>query len=159
MAEDRTLRQRIVVMLQGGRAHLTYDKAVARLPEPLRGRRPRGLPYSPWQQIEHLRIAQADILDYTRNPNHPSREWPDDYWPKDPAPPARAAWDRSVKAYRADRQAFCDLVMDPATDILAPTPHDPEINVVHMALLAAQHASYHLGQLVVLRRLLGAWSD
>ena len=159
MAEDRTLRQRIVVMLQGGRAHLTYDKAVARLPEPLRGRRPRGLPYSPWQQIEHLRIAQADILDYTRNPNHPSREWPDDYWPKDPAPPARAAWDRSVKAYRADRQAFCDLVMDPATDILAPIPHDPEINVVHMALLAAQHASYHLGQLVVLRRLLGAWSD
>lgn len=146
-------------MLQGGRAHLTYDKAVARLPEPLRGRRPRGLPYSPWQQIEHLRIAQADILDYTRNPNHPSREWPDDYWPKDPAPPARAAWDRSVKAYRADRQAFCDLVMDPATDILAPIPHDPEINVVHMALLAAQHASYHLGQLVVLRRLLGAWSD
>jgi len=159
VAEDRTLRQRIVVMLQGGRAHLTYDKAVARLPEPLRGRRPRGLPYSPWQQIEHLRIAQADILDYTRNPNHPSREWPDDYWPKDPAPPARAAWDRSVKAYRADRQAFCDLVMDPATDILAPIPHDPEINVVHMALLAAQHASYHLGQLVVLRRLLGAWSD
>jgi hypothetical protein len=159
MANDRDLRKRLVVMLQGGKAHLTYDKAVARLAEPLRGKRPRGLPYSPWQQIEHLRIAQADILGYTRDPKHPSLEWPDDFWPKNPAPPARTAWDRSIRAYRADRQAFCDLVMDPGTDILAPVPHDPEITVVHMALLAAQHASYHLGQLVVIRRLLGAWSD
>jgi hypothetical protein len=159
VANDRDLRQRLVVFLQGGRAHVRFDKAVARLSEPLRGRKPRGLPYSPWQQLEHIRIAQADMLGYTRGPAHPSLKWPDDYWPKDPAPPSRAAWDRSVKAYRADRQAFCDLVMDPATDVLAPAPHDPEINVVHMAMLTAQHTSYHLGQLLVIRRLLGAWSD
>lgn len=159
MTEDQDLRRRLVVVLQGGRAHVTFDKAVARLPEPLRGRKPRGLPYSPWQQLEHIRICQADILGYTRNPKHQSPKWPDEYWPKNPAPPARAAWDRSVKAYRADRQAFCDLVMDPAVDVLAPIPHDPEINVVHMALLAGQHTSYHLGQLIVLRRLLGAWED
>ena len=159
MSDDRDLRRRLVVVLQGGRAHVTFDKAVARLPEPLRGRKPRGLPYSPWQQLEHIRIAQADMLGYARDPKHPSMTWPDDYWPKDPAPPSRAAWDRSVKAYRADRQAFCDLVMDPAADVLAPLPHDPEVNIVHMALLAAQHASYHLGQLLVIRRLLGAWSD
>jgi DinB family protein len=159
VTDDRDLRRRLVVALQGGRAHVTFDKAVARLSEPLRGRKPRGLPYSPWQQLEHIRIAQADMLGYTRDPNHPSMKWPDDYWPKRPAPPARAAWERSVKAYRADRQAFCDLVMDPATDVLAPLPHDPEVNIVHMALLTAQHASYHLGQLLVIRRLLGAWSD
>ena len=159
MTHTDTLRDYLARFQSWQDAHADFDAAVTGFPADLRGVVPPGLPYSPWQQIEHLRIAQADILDYTRNPNHPSREWPDDYWPKDPAPPARAAWDRSVKAYRADRQAFCDLVMDPATDILAPIPHDPEINVVHMALLAAQHASYHLGQLVVLRRLLGAWSD
>jgi len=159
VAEDRDLRQRLVVMLQGGKAHVTYDKAVARLPEELRGRRPRGLPYSPWQQVEHIRICQADILGYTRDPKHPALEWPDAYWPKDPAPTSRAAWDKSIAGYRADRQAFCDLVMDPRTDVLAPVPHDPEINVVHMVLLTAQHTSYHLGQLLVIRRLLDAWKD
>ena len=159
MTDDQDLRRRLVVLLQGGRAHVTFDKAVARLPEPLRGRKPRGLPYSPWQQLEHIRIAQADMLGYTHDPKHPSLKWPDEYWPKDPAPPSRAAWDRSVKAYRADRQAFCDLVMDPAIDVLGALQHDPEVNVVHMALLAGQHASYHLGQLLVIRRLLGAWSD
>ena len=159
MADDGDLRRRLVVMLQGGRAHVTFDKAVARLPEPLRGRKPRGLPYSPWQQLEHIRIAQADMLGYTRGAEHPSLKWPDEYWPKNPAPPSRAAWDRSVKAYRADRQAFCDLVMDPRIDVLGALQHDLEVNVVHMALLTAQHASYHLGQLLVIRRLLGAWSD
>lgn len=159
MAGDRDLKQRLVVSLQGGKAHVTFDRAVARLPEPLRGRRPRGLPYSPWQQLEHIRICQRDILDYTRNAKHPELKWPDDYWPKRPAPPARTAWDRSVKAYRADLQAFCDLVMDPSTDVLAPAPHDPEITVAHMVMLTAQHTSYHLGQILVIRRLLGAWGE
>ncbi|HEV2358130.1 MAG TPA: DinB family protein [bacterium] len=158
MADEHDLRRRLVVLLQGGRAHVAFDKAVARLPEALRGRRPRGLPYSPWQQVEHIRITQADILGYTRDPKHPSLAWPEEYWPKRPSPPSRASWDRSIKAYRADRQAFCDLVMDPAADVLAPLPHDPEVNIVHMALLAAQHTSYHVGQLLVIRRLLGAWS-
>lgn len=159
MTDDQDLRRRLVVALQGGRAHITFDKAVARLDDSLRGRKPRGLPYSPWQQVEHIRICQADMLGYTRDPKHPELKWPDNYWPKNPAPPSRAAWDRSLKAYRADRQAFCDLVMDPGIDVLGPIAHDPEINVVHMALLTVQHTSYHLGQLLVLRRLLGAWSD
>lgn len=156
---DRDLRDRVVALLRGGRAHVGFDRAVAGLPEPLRGQQPGGLPYSPWQQLEHLRICLWDMLGYTRDPKHVSPAWPDGYWPRRPAPPSRAAWDRSVRAYRADLRAFCRLVASPKTDLQAPLPHDREVSVLHMALLAADHAAYHLGQLLVIRRLLGAWRD
>jgi len=159
VADDKVLRGRLVLALRGGKAHVTFDKAVAGLAPALRGKRPRGLPYSPWQQLEHIRICQWDILGYTRNPKHVSPEWPEAYWPADPAPPTAAVWARSVRAYHADLRAFCDLVTDPKTDLLTPLPHDREVTVAHMALLAADHTSYHLGQLIVLRRLLGAWAD
>ncbi len=154
-----TLRQDLLTLLRGGRAHVTFDRAVAGLPVALRGRRPRGLPYSPWQQVEHIRICQWDILEYIRNPSHVSPEWPDGYWPQDPAPPSTTAWARSLRAYREDLRALEALVADPGTDLEAPLPHDPETTILHEVLLVADHTAYHLGQLIVLRRLLGAWSD
>lgn len=156
---DEAVRQDLVTLLRGGRAHVTFDKAVSGLPSDLRGRRPRGLPYSPWQQLEHIRICQWDILEYVRNPSHVSPPWPEGYWPQHSEPPSATAWTRSVRAYRDDLRALEALVTDPATDVLAPLPHDPETTLLHEVLLVADHTAYHLGQLIVLRRLLGAWSD
>jgi hypothetical protein len=149
-----------LVQLLGGRgAHVTFENAVAHLPLALQGAKPPGVPYTPWQQLEHLRIAQRDILDYVTNPNYVEHNWPDDYWTTE-APPTQTAWDDAVRAFEADRKAFVDLVQDPATDLLARVPYDPKgPTILHEALLVADHNAYHLGQLLVLRRALGAWTD
>jgi len=158
MATQDALREDVLWLLGGGRAHVGFQRAVADLPEALRGKRPRGAPYTPWQQVEHLRICQWDILEYIRTPKHTSAEWPGGYWPG-PAP-EKGAWDKSVRAFQADLRAFKALVSDPATDLLAKVPHDPKgPTILHEVLLVADHNAYHLGQLIVLRRMLGAWKD
>ncbi len=160
MPDDKALREAVLTLLRGGRAHVSFEKAVANLPEDLRGKKARGAPYTPWQQLEHMRIAQWDILEYIRNPQHVSPEWPEGYWSGEAAPPARNAWTKSVKAFRADCQALENLATDPSTDLLARVPHDPEgPTILHEMLLVADHNAYHLGQLIVLRRLLGAWRE
>jgi DinB superfamily len=156
---DKALRKDLQVLLRGGRAHIHFDKAVADLPANLRGKKPRGAPYSPWQQIEHIRITQWDILEYIRNPKYNERKWPEEYWPKDPAPASAGAWEKSLKSYRADLRTLEGIVADPATDLLAPLPRDPDTTMLHEVLLVADHTAYHLGQLIVLRRLIGAWTD
>ncbi len=159
MPDDKTLRDDVLHLLRGGNAHVSFEKAVASMPEDLRGKKPRGSPYTPWQQLEHMRIAQLDILEYIRNPHHKSPEWPEGYWPEG-APPARNAWAKSVKAFQADRQALLDLAADPSTDLLARVPHETDgPTILHEMLLVADHNAYHLGQLVLLRRLLGAWRE
>jgi hypothetical protein len=159
MPDDKALRDEVLLLLGGGRAHVSFEKAVANLPEDLRGKKPRGMPYTPWQQLEHMRICQWDILEYIRNPQHVSPEWPDGYWPKEAAP-ARNAWARSVKAFQADRQALLDMANDASKDLLARVPPEPDgPTILHELLLVADHNAYHLGQLVLLRRLLGAWQD
>jgi hypothetical protein len=159
MKNDTALRKDLRVLLGGGRAHVSYEKAVADLPQDLRGKKPRGAPYSPWQQIEHIRLSQWDILEYIRNPRYKAAKWPDEYWPKDPVPPNSGAWEKSIKAYRADLRALEAIIADPSTNLLAPLPHDPEATMLHEVLLIADHTAYHLGQLLVLRRLIGAWKD
>ena len=159
MSDDNALREDVLLLLRGGRAHVNFEKAVANLPEALRGKKPRGLPYTPWQQLEHMRIAQWDILEYIRNPQHISPEWPTGYWTGE-APPSRTAWAKSVKAFQVDRQALLDMAADPSTDLLARVPADPEgPTILHELLLVAEHNAYHLGQLIVLRRLLGVWRE
>ncbi|MBI2002599.1 MAG: DinB family protein [candidate division NC10 bacterium] len=159
MPDDSSLREAVLTLLRGGRAHVSFEKAVAKLPEDLRGKKPRGVPYTPWQQLEHMRIAQWDILEYVRNPRHVSPDWPAGYWPK-AVPPTRTAWTQSVKAFQADSQALLDLAADRSTDLLARVPHDPEgPTILHELLLVADHNAYHLGQLILLRRLLGAWQE
>ena len=117
------------------------------------------MPHSPWRLLEHLRIAQWDILEFSRNPSHVSPPWPVGYWPNGDAPPDALAWDRAVDAFRADLAAMCELVNDSATDLFAPLPHGDGQTVLREALLVADHNAYHLGQLVVVRRLLGCWPE
>jgi hypothetical protein len=161
MTGDQTtsLREHLLYLLKGGGAHLNFDKAIAGLPAELRGAKPPGVPHTPWRLLEHLRIAQWDILEFTRNPNHVSPLWPGGYWPAGDAPPDDGAWDRSVAAFRADLRAIQDLVADPATDLFRPLPHGAGQTPLREALLVADHNAYHLGQLVVVRRLLGAWDE
>ena len=161
MGPDQTaaLREHLLYLLRGGGAHLDFEKAIAGLPPDLRGARPAGVPHSPWRLLEHLRIAQWDILEFSRNPRHVSPAFPDGYWPQGEAPPDPGAWDRSVDAFRADLRAMAALVADPSTDLFARIPHGDGQTVLREALLVADHNAYHLGQLVVVRRLLGAWPE
>lgn len=154
---DGALREHLRKLLAWADAHVDFDRAVAGLAPELRGVRPGGLPYSAWELLEHLRITQEDILDFSRNPQYRELSWPEDYWPATPAPPDDAAWDRSVAAYRADREALQAIAADPATDLFAPIPHGQGQSYLREILLAADHAAYHVGQLVLVRRLLGAW--
>jgi hypothetical protein len=153
------LRSHLRELLVGGHAHLNFDAAVAGLPAELRGAKAPGLPHTPWRLVEHMRIAQWDILRFSTTPGHVSPEFPGGYWPPGDAPPDDAAWGRSVAAFRADLQAMIDLACDPATDLFAPIPHGQGQTILREALLVADHNSYHLGQLVTVRRLLGAWHD
>ncbi len=155
---DQALREHLLYLLRGGGAHLGFDDAIADLPKELRGAKPQGVPHTPWRLLEHMRICQWDILEFSRNPGHVSPEFPDGYWPNDDAPPTTEAWDNSIQAFRADLQAMQDLVADPDTDLFAAIPHGDGQTILRESLLVADHNAYHLGQLVVVRRCLGAWS-
>jgi len=159
MNHDQAVREHIVSLLQGGQAHATFDAAVDDFPAELRGKKAKGLPHTAWMLLEHLRIAQWDILDFSRNPKYAARDWPAGYWPKEEAPPSPSAWDKSVKAFRADLKAMQDMVKDPKTDIFAKIPWGEGQTILRESLLAADHNAYHIAQLVDLRRLLGAWDD
>ena len=154
------LRRELITLLDGGKAHASFDDAVKDFPAKLRGVVPEGLPYSGWQIIEHMRIAQRDILEFSDNSDrsYKSMKWPDDYWPKAAEPPDEKAWEKSLKQIRADRQAFDKLLhdADDATLVKAFKWGDGQ-NLLHEALLIADHNAYHTGELIVLRRLLGAW--
>jgi hypothetical protein len=157
MQSDKLLRQHLEKLLLGGEAHATFDAAIKDLPVRLRGKRPAGAEHSPWQLLEHLRIAQSDILEFSRDAKHESPKWPEGYWPIKPAPPDKNAWEKSVRAFRRDLKAMCSLVSDEKTDLFAPIAHGDGQTILREALLLADHNAYHLGQLVLLRRLLGAW--
>ncbi|HEX7727496.1 MAG TPA: DinB family protein [Terracidiphilus sp.] len=157
-ARNASLRQHLVDLITGSNAHVSFDAALKGLPADLRGERPNGSEFSPWQLLEHLRIAQWDILEFSRSARHVSPPWPSGYWPSTAAPPDATAWDRSVRAFRRDRKAFCGLLADPAVDLYARIPHGNGQTILREALLIADHNAYHVGQLILVRRLLGAWS-
>jgi hypothetical protein len=143
------LRDHLVGLLEWEDAHTSFDSAVANLPGRLRGQQPAGLPYSPWSLVEHLRITQHDILDFCVNPKYQELRWPDDYWPQSPMPGSGAAWDDSIKQFQRDR--------DPKLDLESRIPHGQGQTYLRELLLAADHAAYHVGELIVVRRLLNAW--
>jgi DinB family protein len=157
MNTDQSLRHHLLELLPGGKTHLGFDRAIEGLPADLRGSRAQELPHTPWQLLEHLRIAQWDILEFSRNPNHVSPKFPEGYWPETAAPPDDSAWDRSVEQFRSDLKAMQDLVADPNTDLFAKIPWGKGQTILREALLVADHNAYHLGQLVTLRQALGAW--
>lgn len=153
------VREQLAKLLSWEDAHVSFDSAVADLPNGVRGTAPAGLPYSPWQLVEHLRITQHDILDFCRNPAYEEMSWPKDYWPSAASPPSPAAWDASVAQFRRDRSALEALARDPDTDLEGKIPHGTGQTYLRELLLAADHAAYHIGELVVVRRLLGAWQQ
>jgi hypothetical protein len=153
----KQLREHLFELLKGGSAHAGYDDAVKDLPEKLRGVKPDGLPHSAWMLLEHLRIAQQDILQFSRNPKYKTPKWPDDYWPKTAAPPSNAAWNKSVQQFRKDLKTMQDLVANPKTDLYARIPWGDGQTILREALLVADHNAYHIAQLIDVRRLLDAW--
>ena len=158
MSNDTLLRQQLVKLLTGSEAHSDFDAAVNNVPEESRGKRPKGAEHSPWELLEHLRIAQWDILEFSRDARHKSPAWPEGYWPPKPEPPDEKAWDRSVHQFCQDNDALCKLVGDESSDLFAKLPHSDGQTLLREALLAADHNAYHLGQLVLLRRVLGSWN-
>ena len=153
----KQLREHLLDLLNGGGAHTRFDVVVKDMPEKLRGVIPAGLSHSAWMQLEHLRLAQWDILEFSRNPKYKAPKWPDDYWPKTEAPPSAFAWNKSVQQFRKDLKAMQDLVANSRTDLYALIPWGDGQTILREALLVADHNAYHIGQLVDLRRLLGAW--
>ncbi len=152
-----SLRQHLLELLRGGHAHAKFEDVIKGLPPNLRGTKPANFPHSPWMLLEHIRIAQWDILEFSRNKKHESPKWPEGYWPKTEAPPTAEAWDESVKQVLHDLKALQDLVSDPKADLFAKIPWGDGQTILREVLLAADHNSYHLGQLLDVRRLLGAW--
>jgi DinB superfamily len=157
MTSNQNLRKHLLDLLDGGHAHAAFDDVIANFPARSYGEVPKGLPHSAWMLLEHLRITQRDILEFSRNPKYKAQKWPDDYWPKKPAPPDPAAWDKSVKSFRDDLAAMKKLVSDSKTDLFAEIPWGEGQTVLREALLVADHNSHHLGQLIDVRRLLGIW--
>ncbi len=154
---EQVLRRHLASLLSKEQAHTGFSRAVADFPVRLRGVKIAGSPHTPWQLLEHLRIAQWDILEFSRTPRHVSPPFPKGYWPPTEEPPDPSAWDRSVRAFHADLDAMIALVKDPRTDLFARIPHGEGQTVLREAMLVADHNAYHLGQLVLLRRLACEW--
>jgi hypothetical protein len=157
MSLETVLRQQLVKLLAWGDAHATHERAVNNVPEEYRAKVPKGLPYSPWMVLDHLTRTQFDILDFCRNPNYTQPPWPDDYWPPTAEPPSATAWDESVARFRTDRAALQQLAADPSVDLTAKIPWGSGQTYMREIVLAADHAAYHVGELIVIRRLLGIW--
>ena len=159
MKKEKALREQVVRTLDWQDAHLNLDRVVGGWPPRLRGIKPRGAPHTAWQLVEHLRICQWDILEFSRSPKHVSPAWPDGYWPTTDAPPDDEAWQKSIAALHADLRAMQDLIADPKRELFARVNHrtaKARHTLLREALLIADHNAYHIGQLVLLRRLLGA---
>jgi len=138
--------------------HASLESAVKNLAPGLRGQRPEGYPHSPWELVEHIRITQRDLLDFCRIPDYVEElEWPRDYWPTSPTPPSSDAWDKSMADYKRDREAFARFTMETEIDLTTQIPRGKGQTYLRTILLAVDHASYHVGQIVSVRRLLGAW--
>ena len=157
MKSDTGLREQLGRLLAWEDAHVGFDTAIEDIPADLRARQPAGLPYSPWQLLEHLRRTQRDILEFCRNPRYQELKWPDDYWPSSPGPSSSAEWDESIRQFRQDRKALQELAADPNMDLDARIPQGQGQTYLRELVLAADHAAYHLGELIVVRRLLGIW--
>jgi hypothetical protein len=157
--QGQALRKQLIETLKGGGAHASFDDVVPDIPAKLRGQKPKGFPHSPWMLLEHLRLAQDDILEFCGNPKYVAPKWPEGYWPKSAAPPDDKAWDRSVASFRKALKQIEDLVRNKDTDLVAKIPWGDGQTTLREVLLVADHNAYHVAQVVDVRRLLGAWKE
>jgi hypothetical protein len=157
MSSDKVVREQLLALLRGGNAHMGFDQAVADFPVEHINRKPPHTPYMPWHLIDHIRIAQWDILEFVRNPDHVSPSWPEGYWPAQNEQADEAHWQQTLAAFRADLKALQDLVADPKTDLYAPLPHAPNYTILREILVVADHNAYHIGEFAILRQVMGTW--
>lgn len=146
------------MFLDGRQAHVDFDNALKDLPAKLRGAKPDGIVHSVWELLEHIRLAQNDILEFIRDADYESPPWPEGYWPKAASPPSPSAWNKSIKSFKADLEALREIARDPKTDLFSPIPHGTGQTIFREIVLVVDHNAYHLGQLVLVRKVLGAWS-
>ena len=154
---DQSLRDHLLWLLDGGDAHISFEAATANMPFEAQGRQAEGFPHTPWQLLEHLRICQWDILEFSRTADHVSPEFPTGYWPTSEAPPNENAWRESVARFEADAEQLRDLVRTPSVNLYAPFPWGTGQTLLREVLLVADHNAYHLGQLILVRKALNAW--
>jgi hypothetical protein len=154
---DKLLRDNLVQLLKGGHAHTTFDQAVRGFPVERAGERPPGSPHSAWELLEHLRLAQKDILEFSKSADYVSPKWPEGYWPKNPGPADPGDWKKSVDEFHVDLKAFEAMLRDATIDVYARFPWGDGQTLLREALVLADHNSYHIGQLVLVRRLMGVW--
>ena len=154
MSQDQALREHVLYLLGGGGAHVDFESVVADFPAGQVHRKIKHLPYTAWAVLEHMRIAQSDILEFSRSAEHVSPKWPEGYWPTKDAAPGAGAWGESVEKFRADLEEMKALVADPSTELFARIPHGDGQTILREALLVADHNAYHLGVLVTMKRLL-----
>ncbi len=157
--KDQVLREHLIELLEGGSAHDDFDSIVSGLSAKVRGETPEGVPYSPWQLLEHIRLAQWDIVNFCIDEDHVSPDWPEGFWPQEETPPSDKAWNDSVSQIASDLEKMKALVLDRENDLYEEFPHGDGQTLLREAILVADHMAYHLGQMVVLRRLLGAWEE
>jgi uncharacterized damage-inducible protein DinB len=158
MIDEKALRAQLVKLLDFEEAHVGFDRAVKGIPPRMRGKVPANGEHSLWELLEHLRIAQADILEFCRTAKYKEKKWPDDYWPASPAPRSASAWTKAIADYRRDRKAFQRLASNTRIDLLATIPHGTGQTYLREIVLAADHAAYHIGQIVTVRKQLGIWT-
>jgi hypothetical protein len=157
MNSDKVAREQLLALLRGGNSHMGFDAAVADFPEESINRKPPNVPYTPWHLIEHMRITQWDILEFIRNPDHVSPDWPEGYWPARDKQADKARWEKSIRDFHADLKALQDLVADPNTDLFAPIPHATDYNILREILVVSDHTAYHTGEFAILRQVMGTW--
>jgi DinB superfamily len=158
MSVDDVVREQLLALLRGGNAHMPFDEAVAGFPLAHINDHPPHVPYTPWHLLEHLRIAQWDILEFIRNPAHVSPPWPEGHWPAREARADAQAWAGTIAAFQADLQALQALVADPTTDLSAPLPHAPGYTILREILVVADHNAYHIGEFAILRQVMETWA-
>lgn len=155
---NAAVRKQLIALLTAGNAHQPFEAAVKNLPAELRGVKPHNLPYTIWQLVDHVRIAQWDILEFSRDASHQSPGWPAGYWTESPAPASEQEWQQALDQIRQDRDAFIALLNDPERDLYEPFAHGNGQNLLREAMLIADHNAYHTGEIILIRRLLGAWT-
>ena len=157
MSNDQVVREQLLFLLDGGNAHMSFDQVVANFPMEAINNHPKNIDYTPWHLLEHIRIAQWDILEFSRDPGHVSPEWPVGYWPDPGARADGAQWEATIISFRRDLKALQEMARDPNTDLYSDLPHAPGYNILREVLLVADHNAYHIGELAILRQVMGLW--
>jgi hypothetical protein len=157
MAADEKLREQLLELLRGGHAHMSFDQVVRDFPLDRINTRPPNTPYTPWRLLEHMRIAQWDIVEFIRDPDYESPEWPEGYWPDDEREANEEQWQDTLEAFRSDRRALEKMVTDPQVDLQADLAHAEGYNVLREVLVVADHSAYHIGELAMMRQVMDIW--